>query len=158
VRVTTTTKKQLTDRVALETQQKRGTVKRIIQVLLDAMIEEMANGRRIEFRDFGVFEIKERAPRLAQNPKTLEPVQIPARRTVKFKVGRVMRERMDRADPGTSGNGASTASGPGGGGDRRNLASRNGHGLTVEVKPKPRGRPAGKGPVRGGRNGVVSKP
>ena len=44
---------------------------------------------RIELRDFGVFEIRERAPRIAQNPKTLERVPVPPKRTVKFKVGRV---------------------------------------------------------------------
>jgi len=42
-----------------------------------------------------VFEIKERAPRMAQNPKTLERVHVPARKTVKFKVGRLMRETLE---------------------------------------------------------------
>ena len=58
------------------------------------VIDELGRGNRLEFRDFGVFEIKERAPRVAQNPKTLERVQVPARRTVKFKVGRLMRETL----------------------------------------------------------------
>ncbi len=45
----------------------------------------------MEFRDFGVFEIRNRAPRVAQNPKTLERVPVPAKKTVKFKVGRLMK-------------------------------------------------------------------
>jgi integration host factor subunit beta len=48
----------------------------------------------LEFRDFGVFETRTRAARIAQNPKTLERVQVAAKRTVKFKMGRLMRERL----------------------------------------------------------------
>jgi nucleoid DNA-binding protein len=48
----------------------------------------------LEFREFGVFEIKERAARKAQNPRTLEKVDVPAKRVVKFKVGRMMKERV----------------------------------------------------------------
>ena len=62
------------------------------------VIDELGRGNRLEFRDFGVFEIKERAPRVAQNPKTLERVQVPARRTVKFKVGRLMRETLEQPE------------------------------------------------------------
>jgi integration host factor subunit beta len=49
----------------------------------------------LEFRDFGVFEVREQAARAAQNPKTLEPIEIPAKRKVKFKMGRIMREGMN---------------------------------------------------------------
>jgi hypothetical protein len=48
----------------------------------------------LEFRDFGVFETKLRKARKAQNPKTLEPVEVPEKRTVKFKVGRLMKQRL----------------------------------------------------------------
>ena len=48
----------------------------------------------MEFRDFGVFETKLRKARKAQNPKTLEPVAVPEKRTVKFKVGRLMKQRL----------------------------------------------------------------
>ena len=52
-----------------------------------------------------MFEIKERPPRRAQNPRTLEKVNVPAKRVVKFKVGRMMRKRVtDEFDGGdTSG-------------------------------------------------------
>ena len=62
---------------------------------LDEVIEELGRGNRLEFRDFGVFEIRERAPRQAQNPKTLERVDVPARRTVKFKTGRLMKNKVE---------------------------------------------------------------
>lgn len=91
----TTTKKELIDRIADETQLKRADVKKAVQAFLDHVIEELGRGNRLEFRDFGVFEIKDRAPRVAQNPKTLAPVQVPAKRTVKFKVGRLMKASID---------------------------------------------------------------
>ena len=94
----TTTKKELVDRVAAETNQPRAEGKRTIQAFLDGVIEELGRGHRLEFRDFGVFEIRERAARRAQNPKTLELVEIPARKTVKFKTGRLMKVRIDDSE------------------------------------------------------------
>ena len=90
----TVTKKELVDRIADKTQQKRVMVRKVIQSFLDEVIEELGQGNRLEFRDFGVFETKFRAARQAQNPKTLQPVQVPAKRTVKFKVGRLMKQRL----------------------------------------------------------------
>ncbi len=90
----TVTKKELIDRIADKTGNKRVVVKRIIQGFLDEIIEELGDGNRLEFRDFGVFESKVRAARVAQNPKTLERVHVPEKRTVKFKVGRVMKQKL----------------------------------------------------------------
>ena len=91
----TTTKKALIDQITEETKEKRSTVKKIVQCFLEKVITELSGGNRLEFRDFGVFEIRERAPRVAQNPKTLERVPVPAKRTVKFKSGRMMKDAMD---------------------------------------------------------------
>jgi len=90
----TVTKKELVDRIAESADAKRVVVRRIIQTFLDEIIKELGNGNRLEFRDFGVFESRMRAPRVAQNPKTMDKVSVPAKRTVKFKVGRLMRERL----------------------------------------------------------------
>jgi integration host factor subunit beta len=90
----TVTKKELVDRLSETMGAKRGIVKEIVQGFLNEMMRELGDGNRLEFRDFGVFEIRERASRVAQNPKTLEKVRVPNRRTVKFKVGRLMRERL----------------------------------------------------------------
>jgi len=91
----TITKKELIDRIAERTQAKRVLVKRIIQTFLDEITKELCeNNNRLEFRDFGVFETRTRAARSAQNPKTLARVEVPAKRTVKFKMGRVMRENL----------------------------------------------------------------
>ena len=94
-RARTTTKKEMVDRIAAATNQSRSDVKRTIQTFLDEVIEELGKGNRLEFRDFGVFETRERAARRAQNPKTLEQVEVPARRTVKFKTGRLMKARVE---------------------------------------------------------------
>ncbi len=91
----TITKKILIDRIADTTDMKRVAVKQVVQEFLDQVIIELGEGNRLEFRDFGVFEVKHRAPRIAQNPKTLERVPVPAKRTVKFKVGRRMRDAME---------------------------------------------------------------
>jgi len=91
----TVTKKELIDRIAERTQAKRVSVKRIIQAFLDEITKELCqSNNRLEFRDFGVFETRTRAARIAQNPKTLERVEVPAKRTVKFKMGRLMRESL----------------------------------------------------------------
>jgi integration host factor subunit beta len=91
----TIAKKELVDRITKSTQCKNITTKEIVQQFLDEISAELGKGNRLEFRDFGVFEVKERAARVAQNPKTLEKIQVPARLKVKFKMGRIMRERMN---------------------------------------------------------------
>jgi len=80
----TVTKKDMVDRIADKTGSKRVVVKRIIQDFLDEIVHELGVGNRLEFRDFGVFEIRARAARTAQNPKTMEKVYVPRKRTVKF--------------------------------------------------------------------------
>lgn len=91
----TRTKKELVDKITETTNTKRSTAKAIVLCFLDEIISELAKGNRLEFRDFGVFEVKEQAARTAKNPKTLEPVEVPARRRVKFRMGRAMREGMN---------------------------------------------------------------
>ena len=90
----TITKKELIDRIADNTGGRRVQVKRVVQRFLDEIIGELGKGNRLEFRDFGVFETKIRKARKAQNPKTLEPVEVPEKRTVKFKVGRLMKQKL----------------------------------------------------------------
>lgn len=99
----TVTKKDLIDRIADGTGQKRVTVKKTIQSFLDQVIVELGRGNRLEFRDFGVFEIRERKARTAQNPKTLQPVDVPAKKVVKFKVGRLMQQSLDEDEHAQAG-------------------------------------------------------
>ena len=84
----TITKQELINQIVDNTDTKRAVVKPIVQSFLDEIIDELAKGSRLEFRDFGVFQPRERAPRTAQNPKTVERIHVPAKRVVKFKMGR----------------------------------------------------------------------
>ena len=82
----TVTKKELIDRIAESTGMKHVQVKKVVQGFLDAVIEELSRGNRLEFRDFGVFEVRQR--------KTMEKVHVPAKRTVRFKAGRLMKLKL----------------------------------------------------------------
>jgi integration host factor subunit beta len=93
--MSTITKKELIDRIAERTQAKRVLVKATVQSFIDALIAELAKGNRLEFRDFRVLETKARSARTTQNPKTLERVQVPAKQAVKFKAGRLMKQKLN---------------------------------------------------------------
>ena len=66
----------------------------IVQVFMDQIIDELARGNRIEFREFGIFELKRRRSRTARNPKTGSSVQVPEKTVVSFKPGKVMKARV----------------------------------------------------------------
>lgn len=97
----TITKKELVARIADRTGQTKVVARDVIQLFLDEIIDELGRGNRLEFREFGVFEIKERAARKAQNPRTLEKVDVPAKRVVKFRVGRLMKQRVGEIPEGS---------------------------------------------------------
>ena len=108
----TITKKILIDRIAESTDMKRVAVKQVVQEFLDQVIVELGDGNRLEFREFGVFEIKLRAARKARNPRTGDDVPVPEKAVVHFKAGRHMKEMVQQAleagrivaDPDGSGN------------------------------------------------------
>jgi len=83
----TMTKKEIVDRIAKRTSTKYLTIKTIIQCFLDETISELGKGNRLEFRDFGVFEVSEAAPRTAQNPKTLGKKGSPCKANSKVQDG-----------------------------------------------------------------------
>jgi integration host factor subunit beta len=93
--MSTITKKEIIDRIAENTNTRRTVVKPVIQLFLDEVVNELTKNNRLEFREFGVFETKIRAARKAQNPKTMERVQVPAKRNVKFKMGRLMKQKIN---------------------------------------------------------------
>jgi integration host factor subunit beta len=92
----TITKKDLVNRISDLTRQTKMVTKDVIQLFLDEIVRELSHGNRLEFREFGVFEVKERAARKAQNPRTLQKVSVPPKQVVKFKVGRGMKAAVDR--------------------------------------------------------------
>lgn len=72
--------------------------KEIVQNTFDAIVETLVEERRIELRNFGVFEVKERAARKARNPRTGERVDVPAKMVVTFKPGKEMEEKVRQLD------------------------------------------------------------
>jgi len=68
-----------------------------VKMILDAMIEALVDGHRIEIRGFGSFALNHRPPRVSRNPKSGEKVLVPAKRIPHFKAGKELRERVDAA-------------------------------------------------------------
>ena len=91
----TITKKDLVERASARAGVNRTATRDVLQAVLDTIVDELGDGHRIELRDFGVFEVKARAARTAQNPKTLERVRVPPRGAVRFKAGRRMKEAIE---------------------------------------------------------------
>ena len=82
--------KQISDRIGL-TQLK---TKDIVQQTFDAIVETLLEVGRIELRNFGVFEVKQRKARKARNPRTGERVDVPPKNVVTFKPGKEMEDRV----------------------------------------------------------------
>ena len=99
----TVTKRELVQRVAEKTGVQQINAKEVIQTFLDEIINELAKGNRLEFRDFGVFEPKTKASRIARNPRTGAKVEVPEKTTVKFKVGRLMKKKIQSDYDGSGG-------------------------------------------------------
>ena len=87
----TATKKKLINSIAQNKNIHPNDARQIVQAFLDKIIESLANGDRLEFRDFGIFEIVERKQKIGRNPKKADvPIVIPARLIVKFTPGKKM--------------------------------------------------------------------
>ncbi|MFA5689188.1 MAG: HU family DNA-binding protein [Kiritimatiellales bacterium] len=89
------TKRDLVVHIAEETGLIQQDVTVVIQKALDYIVDALADGQTIEFRNFGVFEISTRKSRIGRNPNKPEnTVIIPERRVVKFKPGKIMKQRV----------------------------------------------------------------
>lgn len=88
------TKKEIVRTISEEIGLTQLKTKEIVQKTFDAIVETLVEDRRIELRNFGVFEVKQRAARKARNPRTGEKVSVPAKFVVTFKPGKEMEERV----------------------------------------------------------------
>lgn len=68
----------------------------VVNTIFESMAEALRHGHRIEIRGFGSFQVKVREAREGRNPKTGEPVHISAKRTPFFKVGKELKEMVDK--------------------------------------------------------------
>ena len=90
------TKKEIVKTISEELGLTQLKTKEIVQRTFDAIVETLVTERRIELRNFGVFEVKQRAPRKARNPRTGDKVFVPEKYVVTFKPGKEMEERVRR--------------------------------------------------------------
>ena len=88
------TKKEIVKAISEELGLTQLKTKEIVQKTFDAIVETLVTDRRIELRNFGVFEVKKRAARKARNPRTGGQVEVPAKFVVTFKPGKEMEERV----------------------------------------------------------------
>ncbi len=94
------TKRDMVVRITNETGLKQQDVHAVVQKTLDYISESVAQGRHVELRNFGVFEVKLRKARLGRNPRAPQvDVPIPPRAVVKFKPGKEMRETVLKLSP-----------------------------------------------------------
>ncbi|MEX2176324.1 MAG: HU family DNA-binding protein [Pirellulaceae bacterium] len=88
------TKKEIVKTISEEIGLTQLKTKEIVQKTFNAIVEALVEERRIELRNFGVFEVKERAARKARNPRTGERVDVPEKFVVTFKPGKEMEEKV----------------------------------------------------------------
>jgi nucleoid DNA-binding protein len=88
------TKKEIVKTISDEIGLTQLRTKEIVQKTFDAIVEALVAERRIELRNFGVFEVKKRAARKARNPRTGEKVFVSEKFVVTFKPGKEMEEKV----------------------------------------------------------------
>ena len=88
------TKKDIVIKIAEDTELKQIDVKRVVQRILDHIVEALSRLETVELRNFGIFKVKSRKSRVGRNPKTGVTVPIPEKRIVSFKPGMVMKKRV----------------------------------------------------------------
>jgi len=88
------TKKEIVKTISEEIGLTQLKTKEIVQKTFDAIVEALVEEKRIELRNFGVFEVKKRAARKARNPRTGDKVYVPEKFVVTFKPGKEMEERV----------------------------------------------------------------
>ena len=88
------TKKEIVKTISEEIGMTQLRTKEIVQKTFDAIVETLVADGRIELRNFGVFEVKQRAARKARNPRTGQRVDVPQKFVVTFKPGKEMEEKV----------------------------------------------------------------
>ncbi len=84
-------KRDIVLKISEDTGIKQVVVKEVVQRTFDSILQALKEGKRIELRNFGIFQVKKRKRRIGRNPKTGEIVPVPERQTVVFKPGLEMK-------------------------------------------------------------------
>lgn len=88
------TKKDIALKVADATGIKQIVVKKVLEGIFDCIVESLLRDEKIELRNFGVFKVKTRRPRIGRNPRTGQTVPVPTRKVVVFKPGLEMKQKI----------------------------------------------------------------
>lgn len=88
------TKKDIVIKVSNDTNLTQIDVKKIVQRMLDVVVESLERGETVELRNFGVFKVKARRGRLGRNPRTGEEVAVPQKKVVVFKPGLILKSKV----------------------------------------------------------------
>ena len=100
------TKNDMVIEIAKKTNVEQQKVKQIVQLTLDSIVDILSTEKRIELRNFGVFEVRTRKARKARNPRTGAEVMVPSKQVVTFKAGKIMEEKIENlpTTPAPAGN------------------------------------------------------
>src|SRR5215467_8287647 len=91
------TKAELVEEVARAAELNKRDAEVIVETVFDSIVGSLQNGEKVELRGFGSFRTRERGPRRGRNPKTGEPVDVPAKRVPYFKPGKELKEYFTEA-------------------------------------------------------------
>jgi DNA-binding protein HU-beta len=97
------TKNELARELADDFELPRRQVTELVEAMLDRITDVLKSGDKMQLTPFGQFKIRDRAARVARNPQTGEPVNVPAKRVLKFIAGRALKEAVGTAKPGRGG-------------------------------------------------------
>lgn len=90
------TKADLVEIVAKEAEMTKKDVEQLVEIIFDSIVSTLNKGEKIELRGFGSFRVRERNARKGRNPKTGEPVDIPAKRVAYFKPGKDLKDIINQ--------------------------------------------------------------
>jgi DNA-binding protein HU-beta len=96
------TKNELARELADDFELPRRQVTELVEAMLDRITQVLRSGDKVQLTPFGQFKIRDRAARIARNPQTGEPVNVPAKRVLKFIAGRSLKEAVGTAKRGSA--------------------------------------------------------
>lgn len=88
------TKKDIALKIAEQVPLKQIEIKKIVQLILDNIVDSLAQGQTVELRNFGIFKVKSRKGRMGRNPRTGAAVPVPPKKVVTFKPGLLMKQKV----------------------------------------------------------------
>lgn len=89
-------KAELINAVAASAEVSKKDAEAVVTATLDAITVALQGGDKVQLVGFGSFEVKQRAERIGRNPKTKEPIKIPASKVPVFKAGKALKDAVTK--------------------------------------------------------------